>query len=1041
MEIANTIFEWLKAPCQVVQDSHVQKRKKTSVVLTQEATRAMLSGHIVFFVASAVAGKRGIPVTQAPVGNAGEAVSGDGCHYNWSLVCEMLAAVGVGLSPDHRMLLGNGDPGIIVDLLNTLQKKLTAEPKPRAAKSPSPRQRGAIDPHDRGGAVSVDQGKERLRKLQADGSAAFDVFKDIERIRLKREEKLAKKREAEERAKEIEHKMKIIRDKLNPVERKGLLAELDVSSAPLPCYLEFVNRSVVQFCHAAVLELVASVSSGEAQTRLKAKELEKARAKELATKRRTEGDRLLALGAVTVAREADHRTVVMCRDLVYELIKHASLPETRDWLRRREQDREIAAKNAEKIQKKIEMLYDMRSQRRKHEDIRKEEEEAARREREKRAADYEKNRKLNELQAAKSSEEQKKARLQKELSAKLKEEEGKRKEAERVLYYAEQKAKVLETRRAKAVEDTLRKARSEEESRELRELRRQKAAEISKKLMEKELHRDNASNTRGVIPTTLSPISLGTGQRSGYTGNSLGWQFLTDDERHVAELVHSVRTDLAEAVHIVMSRMENTVGRMVWFTDQCGRRHPLPLVEGNEVQESLVESLRKAPGKGSNVEMHVSIALTLAARCHAIDLAHHGIADPAKWHIGTDGSSATQRAMRFGTGLGGPGTTQEVVVSVVRPIDVQLSATDVIGFALVDDGCRSRENREALLRSVALPMPAGVQTSECFGVGHAIATCGADTVVEVFVILFASGTYTDKQVSQLAAAQHTSLRATSEAFLEDDRTVSKSVATKKKDLYLLNNVTIGRRTDGLRSDQIERLARHRVVADPPPRQEEETFVAPPPIKKQKAKATRRADASAAADLYDGEEAAGQRNSRDLAGAGDSGAESKLRRRLSSFFQKYAPEREVVVDAALELNRGREEEMFSKLTEKYGPEPVETSDKSFAPSTLKHNNNPIAPHPSASEAESRQLEEKEEAREDDEHQGDLLDRSPEHPDHSASHDEKTSQASMRYSNVAAEATDDDELNAEEEQHEEAEDADEEHHEDGEEDDDGDEEASD
>jgi hypothetical protein len=920
MDLPVKVFDFLKSS-NALQEAHVGKRKKNAVSLTTEATRAVTSGHVAFFALRNVMNQRGLQTTQTVAGNPGEAVASDVTHFNWSVVSEMLQKVSIQLSPDHRMLLGCGDPGIIVDLLRTMESRLSqGQPAQRGAKSPSPA-RNRAEPANRAGAVSVDQGKARLHKQQRDDGSTppprFDAFKDLEKIRRRREEKLAKAKEDAEKLQQVEQRMKANRDKLTAQNdaRKGLLEEMNISNAPLPCYLEFKNRSNVHMCHQLVMAMVQSVERGEAQEMLAAREQERRRARDLALKRKTEGDRFLAGGMVTVPRDADHRSVVMCRSLVYELITTAMLPETKHLVEQRDRQRAFAKDNAVGVKKKIDQLYDMRRQRQKYDDEKKLNDDQVERERQEKKKKYEDMRKENEERARTDFEEQQRIRQEKDLGAKRKDEEAKRKEAERMLYYAEQKARVLEARRANAVDEEIRRARDAEAERTVREERRQRTVEISKKLMEKEMKREAAHQAHGTAPTSLSPLSIGTGQRSGYMGATLGWKFLTDDERVVAELLHNVRSEPDEGVGMITSRMANTKNNVVWFTDQSGRRHPLTLAEGPAVHDNALEALRRHTKRtiGAGVfDVNMSIALTLAARCHAADLAYHGITDPGVWHIGTDGASATQRVGKFGTGLGGPGTTQEIVVAVVRPEDVRLSATDIIGFALVDDGCPSRENREALLKSVAASSGAG---TECCGVGHAVAACGDDTVVEVFVILFTAGTYTDKSVAHMAASQFHLLGACAPPFLEGDRCVSKAIRNKK-DLYKLNNVSIGRRTEGLKQGRLLRLAEGRKA---PAKQEEEDR--PPLLKK---KSSRRRSQSSASDHEPSaadEEASGRGG--DQEDVDDAGVprQSLHRRRLSSFFQRYAPDKVAVVDTALALNEGHEDEMFQKLADKYGPEPT------------------------------------------------------------------------------------------------------------------------
>lgn len=953
MEVTHGIFEWLKS-IHVMQDEHIAKKKKTSNVMTAETTRAILSGHVAYYAACYFLSQKGVSVTQSLVGTPGDVIPQEAVHYNWSTVCEMLATLGVGLSPDHRMLLGNSDPGIINDLLLTMSKKLTLNGTSassagarQVARSPSPTKSkkrldvDGVDPTNRTGAVSVDQGKQRIlkrrHKKEGDSDASpsdpqgaatskFDIFQDLERIRKKREEKLAKQKEQEERAKELELKVKELREKSVGEVKRTLLSEIDITSPPLPCFTEFSNRGAVHFCLEIVNEILKDVQSGEAAKRIQARELEKRKSREIAARRGH--DRFLAGGLVTTDRNADHRNVVMCRELVYYIIKLSTLPETKEQLLKKELEQQAALQRAKEIGQRIKFLYEMKQTRPKYDEVKKIDAKLELEERLEREKRYQEMRKKNELRAARESEMLEQQRQEKNIQKKLHEEEEERKKAEMVLYYAEQKAKVLELRRQKAVDDEVRKAKEEEEERALRDQRRQKTIEISKKLMEKEMQREAASHSAGHIPTTLNPVSCGTGQRAGYTGSSLAWQFLTEEERHVAELVASLRADPSEGVSLIDSRLQTIKGQACWFTDQQGKRHPLTLAEGPLVHNGIIEQLQGYKKRKTLFAIHMSIGLTLAARTHACDLAYHGIADPQRYHLGTDGSSATQRIARFGNGLGGPGTTQEIIVSIVRPVELSLSAADIVTFALVDDGCASRENRENLLKSTAASSGAN---EECCGVGHAIATCGGSTVVEVFVILFCAGTYTDKTVTQMAAAQYHALLATCEPFLNEVRVVCKAVATSKKDLYTGDNVTIGRRTDGPNNELFQRLAR-----DP---KKKDKNASPSPIPADGGDTSLQPSVArsgrSSEDLYDGGDLTGQgKKSARKKGKGktepmhaeeeeevdvDGGA---LKRRLSNYFEKYAPEKLAVVDTAIALAKGREEKMFATLEQKYGPEPTD-----------------------------------------------------------------------------------------------------------------------
>ena len=66
------------------------------------------------------------------------------------------------------------------------------------------------------------------------------------------------------------------------------------------------------------------------------------------------------------------------------------------------------------------------------------------------------------------------------------------------------------------------------------------------------------------------------------------------------------------------------------------------------------------------------------------------------------------------------------------------------------------------------------------------------------------------------------------------------------------------------------------------------------------------------------------------------SDSSYRSRLERFYAKYNPEKLSVVDRALVSFKGREEEMFANLVEKYGPEPTTTTEK-----IVEESNNIIA----------------------------------------------------------------------------------------------------
>jgi hypothetical protein len=935
MELSDSVFKWLKA-LNVFQDAHVAKKKKTSFVMTPEATKAILSGHAVYYATCYFCQLKGIPVTQQPEGSPGADISSDAAHYNWSIVCQLLGnGLGVGLSPDHRMLLGNRDPGIIADLLSTLSKKLTppTAPKQPHTTSLSPEPKGkrsrSTDPTDRTGAVSVDQGKARIarRKRQqeqdgaADESGTFDVFKDLERIRKKREEKLQRQRELEEREKEkTERFMKEMREKLSQDQRSGL-SLIDVTASPLPCFKEFANKNAVHICHDILNGILREIYTGEAQAWLQKKEQDRRQAQETRKNRRQDGrdsmvPSVAAAPAVTAEKGIDHRVLLMCKDLCYELVDRATNPNIRDDLAKREAARQAASTKA--LLEHAERLYERRPEGRKkfHEERldAKQEEERQKKLQEKR---LQRQRKEIEDRLMSVQQQMDDARKEKEVAAQLEQEREKKREAQKMLYYAEQKAKVLESRRAKQLEEEVRKARQAELEANERESKKLQAQQIAKRLLEKEMQRDAAGAKCGA-PTSLSPVSIGTGQRSGYNGPSLGWQFFTNEELALAELLLSVRSNPLEAHRHVEMRTQRTKGGNVWFTDAHAKRHPMALAEGPGVHDAVLEHFQQRFNtKRPPVEFEArpSIALTLAARAHAVDLAYHGIADPTKVHIGSDGSSASQRVMRFGTGLGGPGTTQEIVVSVVRPIDVELTAHDVLCFALVDDGCPGRENRDAVMRSVAA---SSGSPFENVGVGRAVATFLPDTAVEVYVVLFAASTFTDKTVPQMAAAQHQVVQSLAEPFLGDVRLVSKAIQAKL-DLYKLTNVAIGSGSAAADTKALvnrlsrkpKRMEEYERRAAEIAKEEEEAEEAERRRGKKKRRHSKNS-ANGSAVFLD--------NDADRDAAEGDGPHSPLKRRLSSFFQKYAPEKLDVVDTALALNRGREEEMFAKLEAKYGPEP-------------------------------------------------------------------------------------------------------------------------
>ena len=775
-----------------MQDAYIAKKKKAFYTLTVQAANAFQSGHVCFYLCCSALAAQGHQVQQQLAGNMGEPLAPDAMHYNWSIVCDMLQYLGMPMNPDHRMLLANGDPGIILDLLGTMQKRLSGG-------GGNPQQ-----PPDRKGAKSVDF----LRESQSSAkqpNGKFDPLVDLELWKKKHQRKLEKLQEEEEKKRREEEIFRIVSAKFIVEPPKPAVDIALIGGAPLPCYREFANKTNVQICHNLIQEILRRIETGDARRELDEKERERRAAKEAAALRK-EKIRPAVEGCVVtpaVAQADDRRAALMCFAIVEELLDLATQPGMRQEMEKREKLRRKAALQAQEMTKRAgEEIKQKKGLKYEEEKRLAAEREAAAREAQERLVKI--RREETHKRAVVEMEVLTKQRQEKELAQRLEAEKERRKEAERILYYAEQKARVLEARRVKAIEEEEEEQKRKGQEDAERELRRQRAAEVARKLQEKELQREAVNSNSAAAVTSLSPISIGTGVKAAYVGPSLGWQFLTPSEGKLAELTFALRADPQVCLPWAQTLASNIKGRALWFADDKGKRHPMPLIEGPSVVESLLEHVKKQKRQALNE--HISIALTLAARLHAVDLAHHALCNPAVYHTGSDGGSSTsQRILKFGSGLGGPNTTHEAIFSVVRPANVELPLEQVLACMLLDDGHTTvRENREALLRPV--PLASSVPT-EVSGFGHAVAQFRDTIAVEVFVILFAAPSFVDKPVLQMANAQQHAIGSVAPTFLLDQRLVAAHIK-HKRDLFTAENVTIGRKesTSSTNSQLFQRLA-------------------------------------------------------------------------------------------------------------------------------------------------------------------------------------------------------------------------------------------
>ena len=326
----------------------------------------------------------------------------------------------------------------------------------------------------------------------------------------------------------------------------------------------------------------------------------------------------------------------------------------------------------------------------------------------------------------------------------------------------------------------------------------------------------------------------------------------------------------------------------------------------------------------------VSIGLTLAARGHAIDLAYHGKGG-MRCHIGTDGSSTSQRAQRFGACVS-RGSFAEIIFGVVRPTSLRLSPVDIAAYALLGDGDPYKEALGVLFA------PQGFDT---IGVGHATAQAGPNYVVEVFVVL-TSAPYVDKPVAWMSAAQHTALSVVAPPYLDNRRDIHASLmavpAGATGTQYLSSsaanmeprpalpvlsseNFVIGARTPGFVQPPEERLYPQKKL---PSDKSLPTTNAAVTLKKTPKQQAADAPEPQQPQTNDGV-AAGPTSPQDPRPTEvPADTTSEHRARLERFYTHYAPHKLPIVDSALNLFEGREEELFFTLVQKYGPEPPTTS---------------------------------------------------------------------------------------------------------------------
>jgi hypothetical protein len=984
MELPQSVFAWL-VKFNVMHESYVVSRQPAAaaapapgkprgggagarsgagpgpvtVRMNQQAANAMLSGHAFYYVCYNISFAQGTPFTSSTlVGNPGEETSTQAALYNWQILSDVFGSLGFQLSQDHRNLIVGGDVKIIAELMKDLyskyggqnsqdtQAKRWASPSPSAAGSPtlagspvgSMKSKGSktasiLTPlPQREGAVSVDSGLRELQDRKASSKTLRRHDTGVEASRQRFLAKLEREREAARAKEEEEKRAEDLRMRISAsIDYSRFRTDDSESLSKFPVFMEFQNRGAVGFCLEIVESIIESVESGEAQAALAEKERARKAARRAAKERKQKGMRLVDFNTpLQLPPQVDHKTALMVASIVREDIVGLALRDDVHAILAERAAARLKEKSAveamiARLGTQMEKAY-AKAKPLKYEDQLKVKEEQEATERARHGKRMERLRLLNREAAVLTVE---KSKMEKELEVtrtKAKTEDDKKKEAERTLYLAEQKAKVLERRREREqlqAEDAERKRREEEEA---RNERRKQGMELNKKLQQKEQQRLKSLGKKDSgAPATLSAFNLGTGDHAAYFGDTLGWQYLTESEFDVAQMLCQARTDPPSMIPCVQQYLDDMQGKIVYYTDEHGKRHPCSVGEGRPGFEEAIKFLSAA--KAQRPIDDISIGLTLAARQHAMDLVYHGIARTE--HTGSDGSTLTQRVLRYGSPAMRHGCV-ELVSCIVRPATLRVGPVDVVTRFIVDEGDRSRRMRDAAYT---------LEMHESAGVGHAIAEFEG-LLVEAYVVILSFG-FLDKPVAQMASAHHTNVRAVAAPFIDGLRRVHDSVADRRH-LMAAGNVSIGRLTDAKPNvDYLhgEKLQRRRHAPPPSGGQSQ-------PRGTSNRRRNDEDDSRAASpDDHNAPEAAPQRSPEEEA------VHQERRKRVERFYRRYAPAKINIVDDAVRSFEGRFQELIDMLTAKYGPEPPVTPPPPPPPPQKKRDSGPSASSSPAPSKES------------------------------------------------------------------------------------------
>jgi hypothetical protein len=803
MRLAAELVRWVVST-QVLSSHHYKDDGNgTTCTLNAEAARAVESGHLVYYVLHNASQQCGVGLPPGDLkGSPGEVCPPAEKKHNWQVIQTQLAAFRVPYASE--LIAAMGSKGWVTNLLTAMKERteylvdqaaLLSTSPPPPEDPPADTTRTTTDPR-RQVATDIARSQEKFLKKVAD-------------------EEATKRAEARRKANAQLLKEYVVMSL--DVERYRL--DLDsLGAPPLPVYTEFKNRAAVSYCHALVENMIADVSSGSASKRLDAEWEVQMAVREHARDRKTQGRRLIDhKPAVQVSRGSDHRLVLAIRDIVNDMVSRCAEPDILEQLALRDaeraRDRTIVYRMQERFRAEHEVRVErdtlplrIRKAQEKAREVVAEEEDRARRDewvRDARAAnrDYAleqaERRRLKEAAEwqAKAAERERELRRQDELEE----------------HKAKSKMTTLHNQMRRLIVDmevAERKDVTAEEGTKWRKLAG--VATREKRLIQEEL----AAQQEPSVP--LSSVSVGTGLSAGYTGDAYGSQYLTALEAKFLDALAQFRGDPAAAVQLLQDVRPRYQNQKLLFPSSdsgAAAMDPMMTVEGAAAADDAMKALTRQravrPARGEP-----TIGLTLAARQHATDLAHHGIANIVT-HLGTDGSSLSQRLGRYGNsaGLGGACPT-ELVVGIVRPATRPVTPAEFILFWLLSDGDESRQSRKALFG--AGPSCASV------GVGHAVAQC-EDRVVEVYCVIFAAE-FADKAVSVMSAAHTAAVSDIAPSFLQGKRVVHPDIPLRA--LFSTTNLVLGRTAPApdlkslaspLKSPRRRRMFTPAPVVEPAPR--------------------------------------------------------------------------------------------------------------------------------------------------------------------------------------------------------------------------------